>query len=343
MPLVKSKGILNLRNQSIGDVESLGLVGDSAHDVRKDSLSSSPTSKSLDSDDGERHKCTVCSNVIGKKIDCIRCDNEKCLGWVHFHKCSKMTRPEYDFFLNTPRTRAKWFCISCEENRNANTEELKQQDKKIDHLTEVVNTMKQQLKDMFEMINNQNSQKNDSNTDDKVEVQISEVFSELDLKKEKKNNIIVYNLPEVDKKKSKQEQKDIDMKNVNDILKFVNPDVDTSELCDKNIERMGERKDHNDTKPRPIKIKFPNFDSKLQTMKNARKLAKYTKFKKIGLAYDKTKKEQLEDKILRDELEQKRRSYPDEGYVIFKGKVIKSSEKPAWARKNVGQAGNDSV
>ena len=75
-------------------------------------------------------------------------------------------------------------------------------------------------------------------------------------------------------------------------------------------------------------------------MKNARKLAKYTKFKKIGLAYDKTKKEQLEDKMLRDELELKRSSHPDDGYVIFKGKVMKSSENPAWARKNAGQAGN---
>ena len=65
-----------------------------------------------------------------------------------------------------------------------------------------------------------------------------------------------------------------------------------------------------------------------------KKLANYTNFRKIGLAFDKTKKEQLEDKILRDELSKKRTECPDDGYVIFKGKIMKSCEKPAWARRN---------
>ena len=335
MPTVKNKGVLNL--SSDGD----SLV-DFSLSKKKGKGNTSPSSnvKFLDPDDGERHNCMVCSNVIGKKIDCIQCDNEKCSGWVHFNKCSKMTKAEFDFFVANPKTRAKWYCVPCEDNIAKEGDSVSdQQGKKIDLLTEVVKTMQQQLSAMFELINKSKAQPDTPNLG--VEERVAEVMSEQSLREERKNNIILYNLPEADKNKDSVEQHDTDMQNVKDILNFVNKDVSTAKIESKDIERMGERKGHNETRPRPIKVVFPDFHSKIKIMKNAKKLAKYTNFRKIGLAFDKTKKEQLEDKILRDELNKKRTECPDDGYIIFKGKIMKSSDKPAWARRNEGSDRTD--
>ena len=59
-------------------------------------------------------------------------------------------------------------------------------------------------------------------------------------------------------------------------------------------------------RPRPVKIVMDSFEMKMGILKNARKLKDSDKFNRIGLSYDKTKKEQEDYRKLKVKLDEKK-------------------------------------
>ena len=136
---------------------------------------------------------------------------------------------------------------------------------------------------------------------------------------------MLFNLPESDKNEAAEGAED-DLVQVKEVLSFVSPDIDFNNLSTSTVSRLGFRKE-NATRPRPIKIKLTCTDHKFKLLKASRNLKNYTKHQKIGLSSDKTKKEQLREQSLRAEIDRIRRSDPAADPVVFRGKIMKRSEK----------------
>ena len=80
-----------------------------------------------------------------------------------------------------------------------------------------------------------------------------------------------------------------------DLFKYVNPEVSLEDLKACNVTRIGYRKTSEDNpKPRPVKVELDSVESKMNLIRNARKLKDEEKYKNIGISFDKTKREQAE-------------------------------------------------
>ena len=129
---------------------------------------------------------------------------------------------------------------------------------------------------------------------------------------------------------------DDDVKKTKELLNYVNPEVPTEKLDNTRIKRIGVKKDNApEDKPRPIKIEMDCPDDKFNILKSAKKLKDSENFKKIGLSKDKTRKEQLEYKILKDKLAEKIRTAREgQTFKIFRGQVVLEADIPEMIRKH---------
>ena len=117
-----------------------------------------------------------------------------------------------------------------------------------------------------------------------------------------------------------------DLKIVKEIISVVHPNVDNVTLCDKNVMRLGRRVTG---KTRPIKIQFKDDFSKGKVFRNSVKLRNHEKYKNINISNDKTKKELMADKILKDKLEAEKLARPGEDLIIYRGTIMPRKDRPA--------------
>ena len=156
--------------------------------------------------------------------------------------------------------------------------------------------------------------------ENKIKLQLTESIDEMKEIEERKNNIIIFNV-----KESPADSEDVsleaDLSNIKEILTFSNPELTNTQIQDlkaANISRMGEFK-ADATRPRPIKVTLQSTKIKYQILKNSKKLKDCTSHPKIGYKMDLTKKQQLAEKNLRLQLEERKKT---EDCMIFKNKII---------------------
>ena len=149
-----------------------------------------------------------------------------------------------------------------------------------------------------------------------------EVLEEQKEKDSRVNNVMIFNVPEADKGKEPKDQAQDDVTNATHVLHFLDNDFNCPDM---KLIRLGRRKADDDTRPRPIRVIIPDVSSKDKVLKNARNLKNYSKFPRIGICQDKTKRELEEDRRLRAELKQKKETTGDD-YTIYNKKVVLKSE-----------------
>lgn len=270
---------------------------------------------STDSIDGICRQCT--KGIEDAKDSSIYCD--RCKGCIHF-KCTDMTKKEYDHVNKTVNSKLIYHCPVCVKeinDGNGEDDRFAQQNARLDNLTEFCQLIMAQNKEILENLKPENQVQK---IEDDIQVQLTEVIqnqSEID---EKKNNLIVFNLPEAEESEDGRKEQEEDVTKVKEILSFLDSRLDTSEINVKNMSRMGRRKGKDD-KPRAIKLILPNADMKFKAIRNAKKLTDF-KTPRIGISFDKTKKEIIEDGILKKLLEDTRTADPTGDYVIFERKVV---------------------
>ena len=265
-------------------------------------------------------KCRTCTKTIDQE-NSLTCD--KCEGWVHF-KCSKLTKHEYEFLCTTTKTKLKYFCQACEASASDDTGKgaIQIQDAKIDDLSKRFESVELQNKAIMDML--RKDDKKEEKKEQVLKVTVEEAFEDSKEKQEKKNNLILFNLPESESKEEKVSQEE-DLAKVRQILKYVNGGSSVQDLEDNQISRMGERKDSS-PRPRGIKIIFSNFHNKMKILKNAIMLGKKEEYKKFGLSPDKTWNERQADIELRKELEIRKAAGED--VIIYRGNVILRKDRP---------------
>lgn len=164
----------------------------------------------------------------------------------------------------------------------------------------------------------------DISIENKIKIQLTESIDELKEIEERKNNLIIFNVKETPSNDVEQSL-EADLANVKEILSFSNPELINSQikkLETSDITRMGLYK-AGATKIRPIIVTLQNQKTKFQILKNSQKMKDCTTHTKIGFRMDLTKKQQKEDKALREELEERKKT---EDVMIYKSKIILRSE-----------------
>ena len=158
----------------------------------------------------------------------------------------------------------------------------------------------------------------------------------------KKNNLIVYGLPE--NKAIEAEQMLTDFKTVRDLYRD-RVEIKENDIID--IKRLGKTTEN---RFRPLRIVFKDNELRNDVLKNNKYLklegdehelcnCKFpSKHIHIYLTDDKTKKQQEADKSLREELK-KRRNDGEENIIIRNGKIVSTSRrnKPRWIEIYDGQ------
>ena len=219
-------------------------------------------------------------------------------------------------------------------------EMLKKIDKKIDEKLHLFAASNEKL--IEEKINERlpSDAADERAIEQKIKVQVAQSFDELREREERKFNLIVYNITE-STKANVEEEKQEDISKVKDVLNFTNPDLKDSiiqNLSAKCIFRLGQKeiiqeqqqeqqqdKQQKIPKPRPIKIILPDEKTKYSILRNAHTLKSYQAQNRVGIKLDLTKQQHLEDKLLKEELEKRKK---EEGLdlMIFRGEIIKRED-----------------
>ena len=293
-------------------------------------------------------KCHKPSDDHSAGIHWIECD----LCEAKFHtKCVGISVKDYRVIDKFPTENLKWYCDNCLSTNNSaellsgandatstsgsnndntqetikvlasfvanNTKQLESLNKLVAGLVEQNAKVHEQYGQILQKLDNPCSEKT-------IQHHVEEVIVNQREKEEKKNNIILYGVVEGNKETEEENQAET-LTKTKEILKYVNPEVNTSELNTERVKRIGQKKP--DSKPRPVKVILDSTEDKFKLLRSARKLKDSECFKKIGLSFDKTKKEQQEYRRLKLERDEKN-SATDSGkdFVIFRGRVQLQSE-----------------
>ena len=271
--------------------------------------------------------CKTCKNFVGqeKALKCSRCS-----AWLHL-SCTDVTKATYDF-LSRSDASVKWWCPFCEAegiNLSDPNDKIAQQSSKIDVLTEAVLSLQKQNLLILNILNREEK------LEEKIKTQVSEIVVDQKEKEDRAKNLMMFNIPEPDSPSEED-----DLAKVRDILDFVCPEICFPDVISKpTLHRLGSLKpptkdDVSPPKPRPIKVVFKNSEVISGYMANAKKLTKYHKFAKIGIAPDKTIKERNNDRLVREEL--RSRQMAGEDVIIYKGGVkLKSQVMDAGSKCNL--------
>lgn len=285
-------------------------------DVTSEGPSSSPF-KFLEVEDTPS-PCRICTKTIGKNAKSLMCD--RCNGWVHLG-CSDVSSSQYSFLESSVSDSFKWFCKHCEDDCKTISpgDRLAEQSAKLETLFEIVRTMQQQNQLILQLLQNENR------LEEKIKVQVTEVLDAQKEKEERKSNVILFNVQESENDEKSQETAH-DMAQVEKILKTVHPGLQWHSSVTKSVVRLGRKKSSKDqhSKPRPIRVSFADAESKLEILRNAKKL-RGSGFQNVGIAPDKTLAERKEDLAKRTEFKERKARGDD--VVWHKGKVMLKSER----------------
>ena len=314
----------------IGQVRSENNEGVSlANFSQKGNKTTSP-SKSLAFLAEQAEICKVCKKVFeGKNKNGIQCN--RCTAWFH-HSCTNLSKPEINTLKNPAAHKSfKWFCDICDSDCEDGTADpslgnlISRQAAHLEALTTLVMKVIEQNAEHMK----QNSQileilQKDKKAEEQVKSHVEDVLEDQKEREEKKNNLVLFNVQEG------TDAEDVVAK-TKEVLNFVNPEVKTDSLDGTKIKRIGIKRDN---KIRPIRVIMDSQESKYEILKNSRNL-KGSKFSKVGLSIDKTKKQQDEFRVLKAELDEKNKEGEGNEYTIFRNQVVKRKEIPNLSKTKV--------
>ena len=283
----------------------------------------------------------VCNQDIGES-DVIKCDI--CPNWIHF-ACSGLRVIDIDHRSGDKLPNSiKYHCVGCQstplvkyDNTCNCSNASSKQDLAIESLTKIVSTLQSQMEVMLAMLT---GKEGEATFEKKVEAHLGQALQDEREKEEKKNNIMLFNVPESEKPEALDAAQD-DVTLVREILTHVRPDINFGIIEAAQVSRLGFKKD--DNKARPIKIKLSQTEHKFKLLKDSRKLSNFEKYPKIGLSKDKTKSEIAADRNLKIELARRKEAEPSKDFIIFRRKVMLRSDKEAILQEQDAQSRDGSL
>ena len=287
----------------------------------------------------DKEMCGLCRDGVQRKDKALQCD--LCEKWHHC-KCTSVTEQAYNFYQNNDKL--PWVCNKCikEKKEENNLYELitgmvkqNEEEKK-----EMIYMLKELSKKMTKMENDQATKMQQlseqmTKMEDKMERRMNEkiklaegemmlkINSEMEEKLERvkrKNNLVIHGMKESINGDNEERLK-LDMQKVEKLLKEL--EVTAPKM---NLARLGKKL--NIEKPRPIKIELENEGEKFKILKKAGRIREtdVEEFKKIIISGDMTIKQRELDKILREELKE-RRQKGERNIKIKNGRIVTTTEQ----------------
>ena len=267
--------------------------------------------------------CVACDKAIEKEdLDSFECS--KCLNWCH-KKCSNLKHDEFEVLTRGNR-QMYWNCKKCSKVKNKKDEEEKSRlETKFDKMFDMLSAFGHRLVEI-EKDKKQFSEKLDEKIENAVDKKVREVIEEENERKRRQDNIVVVNIPESSADDPEQRQRD-DIEATAALLdKVMGDPVDRKEF--KDPVRMGVRKIGKKSKPRLLKITIKNDEFRRKIFRNARKINEGVDDENelVYINPDRTQKERDDYKILKKELEERKKAFPKTEFMIKRGKIVEKTE-----------------
>ena len=238
-------------------------------------------------------KCIFCDSNCGDEpcdhpfIECFACKK-----FAHLD-CSQLSELESEYISKSENM--QWVCDICKEQSKPIYSHIEAKLDLILKMMPKINYFEDRIEHLENALTTSDC-KMESKINDLIDKKIEEEISELEEKESRKNNIIMVNLNESDKRVNEDRKKD-DLNKVKDVLAKIAPE--STELISNPI-RLGK---FTDNKSRLLKINVGSVENKMHILKNANRLNKGIAIKnKIYINADLTIKERKQQKVLRDEL-----------------------------------------
>lgn len=280
--------------------------------------------------------CGSCENMVRKKQKGLKCDS--CQQWFHTG-CEEVNDELYAMLKKYEDQ--MWFCKPCKQQvKNVMMKKFKQMEKQTEELMEKVQDLERKIENKTSEVVNEvtsltHSLRNeiglslnrvDLNEESMVQRatdRILEIIQEREDRGKRVNNLVLYNVPESNKQQDKEKQ-DEDMAFCWDI--FENSlGLEKESFNIRTVTRMG--RNVIEGRNRPILVKLTEEHEKWTIIKNAKRMKDEQDpiKKRIGIALDLTAKQREEDRLLKQELHE-RRSRGETGLYIKNGKLCKARE-----------------
>ena len=268
----------------------------------------------INTNDEEIQNCSICQTEVDELS--IQCDT--CSFWTH-QKCTSLTKSEFEL-LQMGNQHIVFHCTPCLQENTKNSNRIQKLEKEVGEHTKIINSMNDMmllLRDQNKTLQQQNEMilqlvNSEKTKEQRLKAQIEEALDDYKEREEIQNNVLIFNVPEAD-----AEDEEEDMKKLKDIMTIIEPTFNMECIKDK-VSRLGKKK--TDAKQaRPIKITLPGHQ-KTKILRASKKLKESSKYNRVSMSHERTRKEREEYKKLKAILEEKNKDGND--YVIFDNEVV---------------------
>ena len=317
-------------DKSVNSANAMRKESDNAITKTMASNSSSEDVPTVDGPSDEPAPCQLCQEMVTDDTTGISCDN--CNDWLH-QPCSQLTKKDYNYILKAPTGKGfKWWCKKCRETQTSLPQPpLHSAGNQAVNLNELLSQVTMLISQVFELQKQQKSMldmlKDERNLERKIQTQMNEILDGRQEAVERKNNLIIFNLPE--QGDTNEERKAHDFGGAQEIISFLHPGAKTSE---ENVTRLGQIRqpthDNPNPKPRPVKVTLCNPQLRGNILKNSRKIRDNPTLRnqKIGVSADKSKSDLEREK--REYNEYQRRKALNEPVVFYAGWCREKKDLP---------------
>ena len=300
------------------------------------------TTESEEESSIENEDCEVCRREVREEQEGIACD--MCRIWFHIG-CAKVSMEEYKVLQKSKRM--KWYCEKCDCKMHNNSAVISEQKikmvrmendqreikEKMGELQSEIESLKQIILNLQKEVRAQNistnnrtrdMENNEGEENNQLEI-IREEMRESQEKEKKKNNLILFNVPESVEQRNESRIEDDKKwcKKVFSRREGLGLEIQDEDVIE--VIRLGKRQELENSKPRPLLVKMYSAGIKWHVIKNAKKLKNSSEedVKKIFIVPDLTEKEREKDRELRKELE-RRRNNGEAGWYIKSGELLRN-------------------
>jgi hypothetical protein len=238
----------------------------------------------------QRDMCNICNKEVKSKDKALAC--EICELWYHIDCHGKVPLALYEILIGDGAN-LHWFCDNC----NGAVAKIYKMVCSVQTRQDVIEGKVDKISDSLDDLKTNFNSSIDSRLDERED------------RIRREQNLILFNVDESDMK-----DEELVREVCTDVLKV---DAPLISRC----RRLGKKTD----KPRPLCVVIPDRETRLDILKNSNAL-KDSKYEKISISRDYTMEQRETNKILRQELNEKRLADPDTKFVIRRGKVVKWTE-----------------
>ena len=270
---------------------------------------------------GVKEECQVCKAHVEENEKGICC--EICEYWYH-SKCMKLNDATYKFF---EKENQPWACSSCIKSKKEDNElrnlimkmvEEKEEDREERALMmSMMNKMCDRISGLEKILEAKMNEK--IKTSEKVILlKVNQDMEERFEKFKRRKNVVIYGMPErEDGTSNENERLEADNANIKKLLREINVNVKNFEAS-----RIGKKTLRNI--PRPMRVEFSKESERYETLKKAASLrfTKKAELKKVIVSADMSFKERESQKLLREELKERRQA-GEINIKIRKGRIVK--------------------